>query len=272
MRRDDDVRRSSSGPEYGSSEKTSSAAPATFPLCERLDERVLVDQLAAGDVDDADAVLHPRRSARAPISPRVSGRERRVERRRSRPRREGRPASRRARRRARGSARARRTGRRRARASRSPRARRATCWPIRPKPIRPSVLPASSIPAKRERSQRPSWRAAVRLRDLPREGEEEAERVLGGRDDGRLRRVGDHDARASDAAARSTLSTPTPGPADHLQPLGALDQVGGELRPAADDDRVVVADRRSRGRRRARRRRRSARAGARSRPPRSAPG
>ena len=45
------------------------------------------------------------------------------------------------------------------------------------------------------------------------------------------------------AAATSTLSTPDAGAADHLQPLGARDQVGGELRRRADDDRVVVADR-----------------------------
>ena len=42
---------------------------------------------------------------------------------------------------------ARRTGRRRRRASPSPSARRATCWPIRPKPSTPSVLSASSIAA-----------------------------------------------------------------------------------------------------------------------------
>ena len=45
------------------------------------------------------------------------------------------------------------------------------------------------------------------------------------------------------AASTSTLSTPDAGAADHLQPLGALDQVGGELRRRADDDRVVAADR-----------------------------
>ena len=44
------------------------------------------------------------------------------------------------------------------------------------------------------------------------------------------------------AASTSTLSTPTPGAADHLQAVGALDQLGGQLRRRADHDRVVVAD------------------------------
>ena len=45
---------------------------------ERLDERVLVDQLAAGDVDDPDAVLHPRELL-APDEAARLRRERRVE-------------------------------------------------------------------------------------------------------------------------------------------------------------------------------------------------
>ena len=44
------------------------------------------------------------------------------------------------------------------------------------------------------------------------------------------------------AASTSTLSTPDARAADHLQPVGPLDQVGGQLRRRADDDRVVVAD------------------------------
>ena len=74
------------------------------------------------------------------------------------------------------------------------------------------------------------------------------------------------------AASTSTLSTPTPGAADHLQPLAALDQVGGQLRRRADDDRVVAADRSRRGRTRRRRRRRSARRRSRCPPRRSARG
>src|SRR5215211_2572814 len=42
----------------------------------------------------------------------------------------------------------------------SPIARRATCWPIRPRPSTPRVFSASSTPAQRERSQRPCLSAA----------------------------------------------------------------------------------------------------------------
>ena len=49
----------SSSPVYGSAEKTSSAAPATLPAADRLRERVLVDELAAGRVDDPHSRPHP---------------------------------------------------------------------------------------------------------------------------------------------------------------------------------------------------------------------
>ena len=42
------------------------------------------------------------------------------------------------------------------------------------------------------------------------------------------------------AASTSTLSTPRP--TDHLQPVGPLEDIGGQLRRGADDDRVVVPD------------------------------
>ena len=45
---------------YGSAEKTSSAAPATLPSRTASRERALVDELAAGGVDDPDAVAHLR--------------------------------------------------------------------------------------------------------------------------------------------------------------------------------------------------------------------
>ena len=81
----------------------------------------------------------------------------------------------------------------------------------------------------------------VRLRDVARERDEQADRVLGGGDDRRLRRVRDDDPAPRrrldvdvvDADARA---------ADHLEALGALDQLGGQLRRGADDDRVVAAD------------------------------
>ena len=79
------------------------------------------------------------------------------------------------------------------------------------------------------------------LRDVARKGDEEADRVLRGGDDRGVWRVGD-----DDPAARGRLDVdvvdPDSGPSDHLQPLGTLDQLGGQLRGRADDDRVVAAD------------------------------
>ena len=121
-----------------------------------------------------------------------------------------------ARRRARGSARRRRTGRRRRRASAARRARRATCWPIRPKPRMPSVFSASSTPPHFERSQRPADKRRVRLRDVARERDQQADRVLGRRDDVRLGRVCDDDPLPGRRVDVDVVD-PHPGAADHLQ-------------------------------------------------------
>ena len=81
----------------------------------------------------------------------------------------------------------------------------------------------------------------VRLRDVPREREQEADRVLGGGDDRRLGRVRDDDAPACggldvhvvDADARAT---------DHLQLVCTVDQLLRELGRRANDDAVVAPD------------------------------
>ena len=81
----------------------------------------------------------------------------------------------------------------------------------------------------------------VRLRDVPRERDEQPDGVLRGGDDRRLGRVRD-----DDPAARRGLDVdvvhPDAGAADHLQLRPTLDQLGGQLRRGADHDRVVVAD------------------------------
>ncbi len=96
-----------------------------------------------------------------------------------------------------------------------------------PAPARP--LPAALLEGR------------VRLRDVPRERHQQPDGVLGGRDHRRLGRVGD-----DDAPPRRGLDVDVVDPdaraADHLQARAALDQVGGELRRRADDDRVVVGD------------------------------
>ena len=65
--------------------------------------------------------------------------------------------------------------------------------------------------------------------------------MLRRRDDGRLRRVRDHDP-AARGRVEIDVVDPHPGPADHLELRRFLDQAGVEVRAAADDDRVVVAD------------------------------
>ena len=96
------------------------------------------------------------------------------------------------------------------------------------------AAPARPLPA-------PLLQRRVGLRDVARQRDEQPDRVLGGRDDVRLRRVRDDDAAPRrrlhvdvvDADARAT---------DHAQTLAALDQLGGERRRRADHDRVVAAD------------------------------
>ena len=81
----------------------------------------------------------------------------------------------------------------------------------------------------------------MRLRDVARERDEEADRVLRGGDDRRLGRVRDDDPTARRGVDVDVVDAHARAP-DHLQPLRALDQVGGQLRRGADDDRVVAAD------------------------------
>ena len=59
--------------------------------------------------------------------------------------------------------------------------------------------------------------------------------------DGRLGRVRDDDPAPRRGRDVDVVDAHA-GAADHLQPVGARDQLGGELRRRADDDRVVVAD------------------------------
>ena len=63
---------SSSGPEYGSLREDVDRRAGDLARLERLDQRRLVDELAARGVDDPRAVLHLARSPPASITPRVS--------------------------------------------------------------------------------------------------------------------------------------------------------------------------------------------------------
>ena len=124
----------------------------------------------------------------------------------------------------------------------SPSARRATCWPIRPKPSTPSVFsaeldpaPLRALPAALDSSAACACgmlRASATSRPIVCSA---AETMF---DSGAFattipRRV---------AASTSTLSTPTPARPITFRFVGRLDQVGGQLRRRADHDRVVAAD------------------------------
>jgi hypothetical protein len=81
----------------------------------------------------------------------------------------------------------------------------------------------------------------VRLRDVARQREHQRDRVLGRRDDVRLRRVGDDDAALGRRGDVDVVDADA-GAADHPQLLGAVDEVGGQPGRRADQDPVVVAD------------------------------
>ena len=66
--------------------------------------------------------------------------------------------------------------------------------------------------------------------------------MLGGGDDVGLRGVR-HDDPALGGGLDVDVVHPHPGPADDLELIGALEQVGGELGGRADQDAVVLADR-----------------------------
>ena len=79
------------------------------------------------------------------------------------------------------------------------------------------------------------------LRDVAGEREQQGNGVLRGRDDGRLGRVRDDDPAAGRRGDVHVVD-PDSRAADHLQPLRPLEKLRGDLRPAPDDQRVVLAD------------------------------
>ena len=81
----------------------------------------------------------------------------------------------------------------------------------------------------------------VRLRDVPRQRDEQPHGVLRRRDDRRLGGIRDDDPTARRGVDVDVVD-PHSRPTDHLQPVGTLEDLGGELRRRADHDRVVVPD------------------------------
>ena len=76
---------------------------------------------------------------------------------------------------------------------------------------------------------------------MPCERDEQPHSVLRRRDDCRLRGIRDDDP-AARRGVHVDVVDPDSRPSDHLQPVGTLEDLGGQLRRGADDDRVVVPD------------------------------
>ena len=106
----------------------------------------------------------------------------------------------------------------------------------------PSVLPCSSTPSHFERFHLPAPQVVVRLRDVAGLREQQGERVLGGREDVRLRRVHDHDAAAGRLRDVDVVEADA-GPADDDEVAPGLEHLGGHLRRAADHQRRRAVDR-----------------------------
>ena len=83
----------------------------------------------------------------------------------------------------------------------------------------------------------------VRRRDVPGGGEHQRDRELGGRDDVGRRRVDDHDAGLGRGADVDVVE-PDAGPGDDLEPGGGGERLGVDLGRRADQQRVGVDDRR----------------------------
>ena len=205
----------------------------------RLQQRGLVEQLAAGGVDDADAVAHPLERGLAERAASLVG-QRQVE---------GQEVGRavnvlgrldpldaelaeallRDERVVRDDAHSEPEGPPRHLLADPPEAEHAERLAIQLDPAVAPTFPASLL------------QRCVRLWNVARERDQQADRVLGGGDDCRLRCVRDYDP-----APRGRLDVdvvdPDSGPTDHLEAVGAFQHLGGQLRPRADHDRVVGAD------------------------------
>ena len=223
---------------YGSVGNTSSAAPATCPDSQRGDQGVQVDQVAAGGVHDPHAGLHEREPLGVDQVPGLGG-ERRVQRDEvglqqqvlERRRRHLQLAA--------------ALGRHERVEHHDPHTERAGAGGDQLADAAEAddaehlvgqlhAAEALALPA-------PLDERRVRLGDVARDREQQAERVLGRGHHVRPGGVRDDDAAAGGGGDVDVVD-PGAGPADHLQLAGVLEQPGRHARGAADDQRVVGAD------------------------------
>ena len=118
-----------------------------------------------------------------------------------------------------------------------PTARRATSRPMRPRPTTPSVLPASCVPTNLLRSHLPACMLASAAGMCRARASSRAMVVLGGADGVAAGRVHDDDALARGGGDVDVVHADA-GPDDGPQLAGVFEQLGGDLRAAADDDAV----------------------------------
>ena len=238
MRRDDDVRRVQERAVVRLGREDVDRGACDLPRFERLDQRGLVDELAAGGVDDPDAVAHVRDRVRVDRVPRVVG-QRQVQ------RQEVSALEHLAERRRLDPELAEALGRdervvgdhfhlERQRAARDLAADAA-------EPEHAEHLVGELDPAPPRALPPPVDERGVRLRDVACEREQQPDRVLRCGDDVRARCVRDDDP-PSRRRVDVDVVDPHARTTDHAQLRALLDQLGGELRRRADDDRVVVAD------------------------------
>ncbi len=108
-------------------------------------------------------------------------------------------------------------------------------------PDHPDRLPVELVAAVARTGPLAGDERAVRLGDVAEQRQRHRDRVLGGRDRVRLGGVGDHDPALGRGGEVHVVDAGAGAP-DRAQALGAVDQVSGQLRSRADQDRVELAD------------------------------
>ena len=121
------------------------------------------------------------------------------------------------------------------------RARRATSWPMRPSPARPSVLPRTSSPRKLFLSHLPCFIDASAAGIFRASASTQRHRQFRDADAVGARRVHDDDAARAGGVDVDVVDAGA-GARDRAKPRRGGDQIGGHFRGAAHDDGVGVGE------------------------------